>query len=70
MSRDKTLDRALDRMRKPGATLELTYAPGTVSGAAFTSSRTASASPTRRRKSYSNTRLFNPTAAVCCPAIR
>jgi len=35
MIRDKTLDRYLDRLRKPGATLVLTYAPDTVSGRSF-----------------------------------
>jgi hypothetical protein len=35
MVRDKTLDRALDRLRRPGATLTLTYTPDTVSGRMF-----------------------------------
>jgi hypothetical protein len=35
MVRDKTLDRALDRLRRPGATLTLTYTRETVSGRSF-----------------------------------
>jgi hypothetical protein len=35
MVRDKTLDRALDRLRRPGATLTLTYTRDTVSGRSF-----------------------------------
>ena len=35
MVRDKTLDRALDRLRKPGAALVLTYNRNTVSGRSF-----------------------------------
>ena len=35
MVRDKTVARARDRLRKPGARLVLAYAPGTVSGRAF-----------------------------------
>jgi hypothetical protein len=35
MVRDKTLDRALDRLRRPGATLTLTYTRDTVSGRMF-----------------------------------
>ena len=35
MVRDKTLDRALDQLRKPGATLVLCFTPDTVSGRSF-----------------------------------
>jgi hypothetical protein len=35
MVRDKTLGRALDRLRRPGATLTLTFTRDTVSGRSF-----------------------------------
>jgi hypothetical protein len=35
MARDKTLEKALDRLRKPGRELVLTCTPDTVSGRAF-----------------------------------
>ena len=35
MTRNKALDRALDRLRRPGATLVLTYTHDTVSGRSF-----------------------------------
>jgi len=35
MVKDKTLERALDRLRKPGASLVLTYTRDTVSGRSF-----------------------------------
>ena len=35
MVRDKTLDRVLERLRKPDATLVLTYTRDTVSGRSF-----------------------------------
>jgi hypothetical protein len=70
MARDKTLDRALDRLRKSGAALVLTYTRDTVSGRSFTSSRTAFELPTRRHRSCSNILASNPAMRAFSPAAR